>query len=89
MKKRMIYNIVLIIIMFILVFGTTMLGAINEKEDFKNINTESGCALFHENYTDGSIADVYTPDEAIERLKKLQEGVSDIDQVLLFDKYCF
>lgn len=89
MKKRMIYNIVLIIIMFILVFGTTMLGAINEKEDFKNINTESGCALFHENYTDGSIADVYTPDEAIERLKKLQEGVSDIDQFYYLTNIAF
>lgn len=89
MKKRMLCNMMLIIIMILLAFGTTILGAINEKEDYKNINNESGYALFYENYTDGSIADVYTPDEAIERLKRLQEGVSDIDQFYYLTNIAF
>lgn len=77
------------IIMLILAFGTTILGAINEKEDYKNIDNERGSVLFRDNYIDESIADVYTPDEAIERLKKLQEGVSNIEQFYYLTEIAF
>ena len=35
--------------------------------------------MFHSSYEGKSIDDIYTDDEAIERLKKLQEGISDQD----------
>ena len=73
------FEYIILILAFVCLFsGTTFLSAIHEKNDYKDINNEIGMSLFHSNYYLKSIDDIYTSDEAIIKLKELQNFMRKI-----------
>lgn len=79
MRERIVYTIELILIISLMLISTTIAGAKKEKTEYQEINSTHGYALFHEQTEGDSIADVYTPKEAINKMQKLQSEISSKD----------